>query len=55
MKHGEKILAKLDDAHFWEFMQWAQRSEARFEGRDFSDMLLEWAIFEWLRGQICLN
>lgn len=57
MKHSEKILATLDDVHFWEFMKWAQRdaTEQRFRGRDFSDLLYEWAIFEWLREQACLN
>lgn len=57
MKHAEKTLATLDDAHFWEFMRWAQRddTEQRFRGRDFSDMLLEWAIFEWLREQVSMN
>jgi len=57
MKHGEKILATLDDVHFWEFMNWAQTdaTEQRFRGRDFSDLLYEWAIFEWLREQVNLN
>lgn len=54
---AEKVLATLDDAHFWEFMKWAQRddTEERFAGRDFSDMLYEWAIWEWLREQAVLN
>lgn len=54
---ADKLLATLDDSHFWEFMRWAQcpRTEKRFAGRDFSDLLYEWAIFQWLREQVSLN
>lgn len=57
MKQAEKTLATMTDAHFMEFLRWARSpwTEQRFAGRDFSDMLYEWAIFEWLRDQVSLN
>lgn len=57
MQPSEKILAGMPDAAFWEFMTWAQlpATVKRFEGRDFSDMLLEWSVFEWLRSEVRFN